>query len=269
MKVATKIFIKLSANGKAQHFLERIVSYLQFIMGIGAGGSVNSSGEKAIFEKLKLLAEPPFCILDVGANKGQFIDLAIQELGETNFYIHAFEPGKYSYSKLSDNLQKASNVKLNNCALGKNTGEVELFYDKEGSEMASLTKRKLDHLKIQFENKEIVKLDTLENYCSAHEITKINLLKLDVEGHELDVLSGAKQLFRAGAIDLISFEFGGTNIDTRTYFRDFFYFLSEYEMSIFRITPSRYLVPISSYREIHEQFRTTNFLAVRKGISTP
>ncbi len=130
--------------------------------------------------------------------------------------------------------------------------------------MASLTKRKLDYFGLDLNHSEKVIVDTLDNYCSENAIDKIHLLNCDVEGHELDVFSGASEMFKKdGAIGIVTFEFGGCNIDTRSFFQDFWYFFEEYRMDIFRITPSEYLQPINSYQEIYEQFRTTKFVALR------
>jgi hypothetical protein len=64
-------------------------------------------------------------------------------------------------------------------------------------------------------------------------------------------------------IDMLSFEFGSCNLDSRTYFQDIFYFLKQYQMGdIFRITPSGYLSPIHEYQEVYERFWTTNFIAL-------
>ena len=94
------------------------------------------------------------------------------------------------------------------------------------------------------------------------------MLKIDVEGHELDILYGSLYMLRNERIKMISFEFGGCNIDSRTYFQDFWYFFKENGMwSIFRIAPSGYLVPIQQYKEIYEQFCTTNFLVINNGNS--
>ena len=50
-------------------------------------------------------------------------------------------------------------------------------------------------------------------------------MKIDVEGHELDVLKGFGELIKK--VRLIQFEFGGTNIDSKTYLRDFWEFFFE------------------------------------------
>jgi len=127
-----------------------------------------------------------------------------------------------------------------------------------------LTKRKLDHFNIDFNESEEVSIDTIDNYCSENAIEHIDLLKLDIEGHELDALSGANDMFAKRAIKNVTFEFGGCNIDTRTFFQDFWYFFSKNEFKLFRITPSGYMHPLKTYKEIYEQFRTINFMAKLK-----
>ena len=71
-------------------------------------------------------------------------------------------------------------------------------------------------------------------------------------------------MFSRQAINIVSFEFGGCNIDTRSFFQDFFFFFKTMNMSIFRITPSEYLHPNKTYKEVYEQFVTTNFVAARQ-----
>jgi hypothetical protein len=84
---------------------------------------------------------------------------------------------------------------------------------------------------------------------------------MDVEGHELDVLQGAE--LALSNIEIIQFEFGGCNIDTRTFLQDFWYLLSERGYELFRLTP-RGIKKITKYTENDEVFSTTNFVAVRK-----
>ncbi|MBU1864122.1 MAG: FkbM family methyltransferase, partial [Candidatus Omnitrophica bacterium] len=114
---------------------------------------------------------------------------------------------------------------------------------------------------INFSQSEKVSIDTIDNYCSENNIQQIDLLKIDVEGHELDVLTGAEKMFKSCSIRIVSFEFGGCNIDTRTFMKDFFDFFTKKNMKIYRITPSGFLCPLPAYNELNEQFRTTNFIA--------
>ncbi len=74
----------------------------------------------------------------------------------------------------------------------------------------------------------------------------------------LQGFGGALSVVRA-----VQFEFGGANIDTRTYFRDFWYLFTEAGFDLFRITP---FGPqrLGRYRERDEFFSTTNYVAVRR-----
>lgn len=154
---------------------------------------------------------------------------------------------------------------MNNVGVGKECGEAVLHYDEPGSGLASLTKRNLVHEQTLFDKSEVVRLTTIDDYCSENNICRINLLKLDIEGHELNALVGASALFRRQAIDVVTFEFGGCNIDTRSFFKDYWLFFVRAGMELFRITPSGYFNPIHRYGEFNEQFVTTNYMAVAKG----
>jgi len=209
-----------------QMLLDKVVLWAQYHQGVGCGGDVASSGEAAIFAKLKERSESiqTLCMFDVGANKGQFLTLAQTCLSGREFAIHSFEPGRKTYEQLCENARRYGNVTLNNYGFGREPGYLELFYDTAGSGLASLTKRRLDHIGVHMDGSEKVKISTIDDYCSVNHIDRINLLKIDVEGHELDVLNGANKMFSESAIDMVTFEFGGCNIDTRTFMQDFFYF---------------------------------------------
>jgi FkbM family methyltransferase len=260
-----RVLSALTANKYMQRCLLRNVQVSQYLMGIGSGSDVSFSGEQEIFRILKQRSQPPFCIFDVGSNRGQFLQMVVDNIQNDDLSIHCFEPGHETFNLLlgfSKTLSLSNELKVNNIALGKERGESTLYFDQVGSALASLTKRKLGHYGIDFDKSETVQIDTVDSYCRDNAIDRINLLKIDVEGHELNALLGAEKMFANRSIDVVSFEFGGTNIDTRTYFRDFWHFFAKVQMRISRITPSGYLSPIDSYREIEEQFAPTNFIAV-------
>jgi FkbM family methyltransferase len=151
-------------------------------------------------------------------------------------------------------------VSLNRLALAETEREALLYANTPGSVLASLTKRRLDHFALDFSYEETVQVESLESWAASAGVKAVDVLKIDVEGHELDVLRGAGTLL--SCVGVIQFEFGGCNIDTRTYFQDYWYLLSD-DFEIYRLGPAGLqLLPV--YSEQDEVFTTTNFLAKRR-----
>jgi len=253
-----------TGNRLGQRLLQKQMRLCRWLMGIGAGAPVGTSGEVEIMQMLARSNRRDLVIVDAGANTGQFLNMSVDRLGDRLSEIHSFEPAAETFEALANNAPQRSGVVLNNLALGSAAGQTELFYDRERSGLASMTRRDLSCFGTAFDKSETIQVTTLDQYAAENAITQIDWLKIDVEGHELDVLRGAEDLLQAGAIDHVTFEFGGCHIDTRTFFRDFYQFFSAHGMRILRITPSGFLSPIKQYRESEENFDTSNFLAVSK-----
>jgi FkbM family methyltransferase len=224
--------IATTGSRSAQRILGRVAGYAEYLAGIGAGSEVETSGERAVFSLLRQRVSGSCIVFDVGANLGQFLGATLAAFPDGRCDVHCFEPGVGTFRRLSERHGTVANVRLNNVAVGKERGEATLWYDQEGSGIASLTKRDLAHFGVRFDSSETVTTTTLDAYCVEHGIPRIDLLKLDIEGHELDALNGAAELFRRHAIGMVMFEFGGCNIDTRTFFRDFWHFFGDAGMQL-------------------------------------
>jgi FkbM family methyltransferase len=257
MKRLLALLGRLFAHRRGQRFLDISLRVNLWLMGIGAGADPGSSGEAALIARLR-----GTCVLDVGANKGQFATMMLAARGELQ--VHCFEPGAAAFQVLTQTHGQDPRVVLNNVGVGSEPGTRTLFYDSPGSVLASVYKRRLDYREIPFDRSEVVRMTTLDEYCAK--LPRIHLLKLDVEGHEMDVLKGATETLPR--VDMVSFEFGGSNLDSRTFWRDFYFFFTERGFGLFRIGPTGYFFPVTEYREWHEQFSTTNYVAIRDAVGS-
>jgi len=197
--------------------------------------------------------------IDIGGNKGTYTEEIIRKHPLSHVVI--FEPAKINVEALNDKFSEKENVVIEPYGVSDSAGAATLYTNEEGSGLASLTKRKLDHFNIDFETTEHIQTIIFENYWEVQlDRQHISVCKIDIEGHELDALNGFGEALKH--IDVIQFEFGGCNIDTRTFFQDFWYFFTERGFDIYRITPFG-AVKINRYRELDEFFTTTNYLAKR------
>src|ERR1700736_5809521 len=141
-KGVTDLAVRLFRSQKGQRFLDRAASRFDFWRGYGSGAYIATSGESVLFDLVRERRRSPSpVILDVGANVGDFSAAAIAALGN-DIAVHAFEPAKSVFQKLSARFAGNNRVVLNNFALGREEGEHALFGVERDSGMASLIQRR-------------------------------------------------------------------------------------------------------------------------------
>ena len=245
-----------------QEFWDNLYKLSLNRMNYGPGGDLRNSGEKGVINHLKesFNSNENLVVFDVGANIGGYTNIVLDCLGE-RAQVHAFEPAIHTFEMLQKNIS-SNHVQLNNLGCSDTTHTMSLYSDKSGSGMTSVYNRKLDFLGISMKKTERSKFVRIDDYCKDNQIEHIHLLKLDIEGHELSALRGASDMISSNNIDYIQFEFGGCNIDSRTYFQDFYYFLHD-KYDIYRILRNG-LHKIDNYSTFLEIFVTVNYLAIHR-----
>ena len=240
--------------------LEKIEEKIQIELGKGWGSATTELEARTVAELAKQRVTGEVIVLDIGANVGDWSASIQKHLPDSS--VIAFEPSKEAFEKLTNRFKNSSKFSCFNLAVGRDNTETFLYADSSASGLGSLTKRRMKHFGITFEHKESVKVTTLDNWIENQSPKVLpNVIKMDVEGHELDVLFGASKTLKS--VQVIQFEFGGCNIDTKTYFQDFWYFFESSGFEINRMTP-RGLKVILQYSENLETFKPTNYVAVRK-----
>ena len=232
-------------------------------MNAGPGGSLTESGEAWVIRQCarQVPAGEPFVLFDGGANDGSYALDAIHIAGR-HASVHCFEPSPVSYRKLTATFAAHPQVKTLNFGLSNQERTATLFSHPGGAKEASLVKRDIGHWGLEQTQSETVRLRRLDDYCREAGVERIDLLKMDIEGHELPALEGAGNLLAEKRIRNIQFEFGSPDIESRTFFKDLFQLLNQH-YSLYRIVYQG-LAPIQAYSEFHENFVTTNFLAVAR-----
>jgi FkbM family methyltransferase len=153
--------------------------------------------------------------------------------------VHAFEPLAESYQILGERALRDPKIKPIRCAVSDSAG-VATFYTTQSKESNSLlrprqTGRRLDGLH-QFKEELQIETTTIDQYCEANRIRKINILKLDIQGGELAALKGAIGLLAAQGIDIIVLEAEFAELySEQPLFCDVLSFLAGFEYALYSI----------------------------------
>jgi FkbM family methyltransferase len=141
-------------------------------------------------------------VFDVGANTGQSVANFRRLLPDST--LHSFEPGRRAFQELSSSSRGLRNVHLVNAAVGSAPGRLTLI-ENEYTDMSSFLRPSTAAWGAVVAETE-VEVTTVDGYCAEHGIDRIDLLKIDTQGYELEVLRGADGMLAAGGIGLVYLE---------------------------------------------------------------
>jgi FkbM family methyltransferase len=145
-------------------------------------------------------------VVDIGANIGYFSAHAAVAVGKTG-KVFAMEPEAKNFGYLRTNCDLINDYGFNcvpyHLAASSANGETTLNIHKY-STYHTLEAEFSDLDKI--EDKQTVRMVTLDDWATAQGIDRIALLKIDTEGHEPKVLEGARKLFQMGVVDCVIME---------------------------------------------------------------
>jgi FkbM family methyltransferase len=211
--------------------------------------------DKIVPEAIWRLLDGGETAVDVGANIGQNTSVMAQRVG-SNGLVYAFEPHPKNYVQLKANHvqwdeQRFGKVQIENFGLGsKKMDDAFIYTDSpylSGSalhDQAPQDKRK-DYAKVRVE------------MFDAFIAEKIGVCKIDVEGHELEVLKGAKNALERHAIRDVIFEDFNSKPSPVTEF------LEQHGFAIFELHdgwPKPRLVPLDLKNIVKRGF-SSNYLA--------
>ena len=139
--------------------------------------------------------------LDIGAHMGTYSDLILRNF--KNCKILMFEPQKNIFNKIQVKYKNKKNIKIYNCAISDKSTFKNIYINRHGltSSLSTLDLKNNKYLQLKARlfgttgpgmilKKTKVKTRTLNKIIKSK---KIDLVKIDTEGHELEVLKGMKK----------------------------------------------------------------------------
>ena len=131
--------------------------------------------------------KPGMAIIDIGANLGYYTAIASRLAGEQGLVV-AFEPEPNFFKLLSRNIRRNNmkNVIPFELAIAEKNGLVNLYLSNENKGHNSIIRS--EELKTSVQ----IKTTTLDDFLASQKITKVDIIKMDVEGAEILALEGMK-----------------------------------------------------------------------------
>jgi FkbM family methyltransferase len=221
---------------------------------------VEKSGEAGLLTRLRPFR--PANVLDVGANIGEWMLAACRELPDT--IVHAFEIVGPTYEILNTAAAPfGSHVVSNNFGLGETEGEVTMHFAPDSPTTASLLRNVIDLAASDqgFADIHEVRgqLRRGDDYLAERGLQRVDLLKIDVEGAEMEVLKGFEAAFAAEQIDLVQFEYGRPSLLTRVFLADFYSYFEARGFVLGKLYPEG--VAFKDYELDDEDFTGPNYVA--------
>src|SRR5579863_6820195 len=146
---------------------------------------------------LRQFIRPEMVVVDVGANKGEFSIFAAKRL--TQGKVIAFEPVKTNYDLLERNIagNNFTNIQLVKKGLGSTAEKMSIFKTVDGH-----WPEKHRGLYTLFGKKSEanyygdIDIISLDQYCKQENVQQIDIIKIDIEGSELERLRGAREILK-------------------------------------------------------------------------
>jgi FkbM family methyltransferase len=160
--------------------------------------------------------------------------------------VYCFEPIKESFDKLLENTQPYSNIIPFNIAIGNPVGEFEeaimhITHNFYSSSILNIDNSNSNEYlssamkEVKTENVKVASLDTMLQNNKDY----FNIMKIDVQGYELEVLKGAKKTLKSTKIILLEMQNHENYISAPSY-HEIDLFLRESGFNLFDIIPSIY-----------------------------
>lgn len=201
-------------------------------------------------------------VFDVGANVGDWSSALVSRLTDPSMReaadLYIFEPVPSTFDFLKNRLGTQNPIfHYEQVALSSENGESVIYVSAPNAGTNSL------HASSQSGDQQqiaIVKV-TATDFCKTHQIQKVQLLKCDTEGHDMEVIRGALPLLADEKISILQFEYNHRWIYARNFLRDVFMSIEKLPYKLAMLQPDQLLIFNEWHPEL-ERFFEGNYALV-------
>ncbi len=136
-------------------------------------------------------------VYDIGANIGTWTLLAKAIFPNAN--VHAFEPLVMHFDEFNSRTNNILDISLHKVALGayKSILNMQVASFSDASSLLQIAKATYDTFGIVKEREESVQVVALDDYIAQNKMPLPDLIKLDIQGYELEALKGAEECLKS------------------------------------------------------------------------
>lgn len=171
-------------------------------------------------------------VIDIGANIGATSLLFSQYVGASGS-VYAFEPHPVTFQHLlrSLNLSNLDNVYATQTGLGSNKSTASLKYNPLSTGWSSI-----NGIGVDYQQTAEITIDRLDDFVSEQGLNRVDFIKVDVEGYEMEVFRGGEVTFSTFK-PVVQFEYNRTGaVNSGWSLRDAYDFFSKCGYHSFHLT---------------------------------
>jgi FkbM family methyltransferase len=223
----------------------------------------NYNGEKALISTVSLQFDTKnFVVMDVGANRGDWASAVLDCCQDARIFCFEIIPA--TAKGLKARFSAFPEVKVYEIGLSSRAGYVDVYWNQSADDTSTISPRDTDPIFAHGNIQRIrSKTETGDNVIRQLNLSTIALIKIDVEGHEVEVLEGLKDTLAGSTAkpSVIQFEYGETYIPGRHNLLEIYKLLKPYGYAIGRLYPRG--VDFKEYAFADDHFRMGNYVAVQ------